>query len=420
MTARPPRALYDAVNALSAERVAEVLGLTKARERGKYACPACPSSDALHAYRGDGRGFYCFACGTAMSAVDAGIAVWGLDHAGACQRLADAFGLAVIGSAPLPYRPPPASRVPTSAAESSVKPSVPWTHPALDALRVTGVVPQLPPAVYGAILDAVTLTADGAAYLRGRGIDPDAASDYGFRSIDGAREWAALGDALAGDFHAGELEAASLYRETENSGENSDATAKVDGSSRPESRKVGESAGSVWAPPWGGYRPALLMPYRVAGQVVAIQCRDLTVGGDKKLRYRALIPYGAHRPPFNADAIADCTGDVLHVVEGELNAFTLMQAGARAVGLKAAVWPPEWTARVRDVRRLVVWFDLDKGSERKAATLGGLLQASHGAAWVAQRTRRVPLPLGPDGRNLDANDLHLRGVLRDYTARAAL
>jgi hypothetical protein len=96
-----------------------------------------------------------------------------------------------------------------------------------------------------------------------------------------------------------------------------------------------------------------------------------------------------------------------------------MLAGARAVGLKAAVWPDEWTERVRAVRRLVVWFDLDKGSDKKAVTLGGLLQAAFGSAWREARTVRVPLPLGPDGRNLDANDLHLRGVLRDYIARAA-
>lgn len=397
MTARPPRALYDAVNALSADRVAEALGLTKARERGKFACVACASSDGLHAYRGDGRGFYCFVCGTAFSNVDAALHRLGVDHATACAHLAGHFGLSA--DAPLPYRPPPASR--KTATQTAV------TYPALDRLRADGVVPQMPTAVYAAVLEALTLTPNGAAYLRGRGIDPDSASDYGFRSIDGAREWAALGEQLGATFVDAELEAANLYRVPENHGAN-------------HGGKSGEKSGAaVWLPPWSGQRPALLMPYRVAGEVVAIQLRDLTPGGDKKVRYRALIPTGAPRPPFNADAVTDCAGDVLHVTEGELNAFTLMQSGARAVGLKAAVWPDEWTARVRDVRRLVVWFDLDRGSEKKADTLGGMLQSAFGVPWLLDRTRRVPLPAGDDGKNLDANDLHLRGVLRDYIARAA-
>jgi hypothetical protein len=100
MAAHPPRALYDAVNGIEAGTLAEMLGIARARERGKFACVACPSSDGLHAYRGGGRGFYCFACGTAFSAVDAAMAVWGLEHGDACQRLADAFGLTASTSEP--------------------------------------------------------------------------------------------------------------------------------------------------------------------------------------------------------------------------------------------------------------------------------------------------------------------------------
>ncbi|CAN5804719.1 hypothetical protein BH11GEM1_BH11GEM1_34180 [soil metagenome] len=93
-------------------------------------------------------------------------------------------------SAPRRYAPPPAARPVKRAAP-------PITYPALERVRAEGRVPQLPPIVYGKMLDALTLTANRPAYLRSRGFDDSAANDYGFRSIDGAREWAALGEGLA-------------------------------------------------------------------------------------------------------------------------------------------------------------------------------------------------------------------------------
>jgi hypothetical protein len=381
---RPPLDLYRVVNAIGSDRMVEVLGLTRARERFKYACVRCSSSDGLDMK--PGKRPKCFVCcgdGEGFSNVDLAMLHWGLTKEEACTQLAAHCGLSA--DRPLPYVPPPAARKSQTPA--------PVSFPALDSLRADGMVPQLPAAIYRAILDALNLTADGAAYLRTRGLDADEARVYGFRSIDGRHQWADLGEQLGGEFMVAEMEAANLYR-------------------------VWNAAPPAWSPPWDGKRPALLMPYWLDGEVVAIQLRDMTPGGEKEQRYRALIPTGAPRPPFNADAIARCAGGVLHVAEGELNAFTLMQAGVQAVGLKAAVWPDEWTARVREVRRLVVWFDLDAGSITKGLNLADMLQAAHGSTWLKERTRQVELPVA-NGKNLDANDLHLSGHLRDYIARAA-
>jgi hypothetical protein len=380
MAARPPLELYEKVNALPSEQVAEALSLPRARERFKYACVACTSSDALDIRHG--KPSKCFSCGRSFSNVDLAMHAWGVEKEDACQRLADQFGvitptpLASSPRRPIAYRRP-AAPTPASRQKPDVEP------PALARLRDEGIIPQLPPVVYAAILEALTLTADGTTYLRSRGLEREAAIDYGFRSIDGEREWTALGEALRSTF-------------------------------RPDPA----SASARWAPPWGGRAPALVLPFRVRADVVGLQLRDMRVGVQKD-KYRTLMPAGATLPPFNADALLACAGEVLHVAEGELNAFTLMSAGAIAVGLKSAIWPEAWTPALEHVRRLVVWFDFDQASDPKAVSFASTLQARFGSTWLQERTRRVPLPLSAAGKNLDANDLHLRGVLRDYIARAA-
>ena len=85
---------FQEVNeALSGLQLAHEMGLKPAHERNKFACVACKSSDGLHAYSGRGDGLYCFACATSFSAVDLGMAVWGLSPVEACLRLAERFGI---------------------------------------------------------------------------------------------------------------------------------------------------------------------------------------------------------------------------------------------------------------------------------------------------------------------------------------
>lgn len=55
--------------ALHGPRVAEEIGLQPARERHKFGCVRCDSSDALHVYAD---GAYCYSCGWSGSVIDRG------------------------------------------------------------------------------------------------------------------------------------------------------------------------------------------------------------------------------------------------------------------------------------------------------------------------------------------------------------
>jgi hypothetical protein len=96
---------WDDVNARPSGDVAGLLGLAKARERHKYACPACDSSDALHAYPstgGRGGGFTCWSCNRSFSNVDAAAVRWGMEPGDACRELAGRLGIVLPepGTAP--------------------------------------------------------------------------------------------------------------------------------------------------------------------------------------------------------------------------------------------------------------------------------------------------------------------------------
>ena len=92
--ARLPLETWERVKAVDAERVAELLGLERARERHKWACPKHGGSDSLHSYAADkGGGFYCFACGEHFSNVDLAAIAWNVDAGEACERLAQALGV---------------------------------------------------------------------------------------------------------------------------------------------------------------------------------------------------------------------------------------------------------------------------------------------------------------------------------------
>lgn len=337
--------------------------------------------------------YHCHVCGASGDAFDFVRAVYGLDFVGARAMLADRVGVRLDDPHALPYTPPPAVHRP---------PAEPTVHPALAALMADGIVPQLPPAVYGAVLEALTVTPDGVTYLRGRGFDPDAASDYGFRSIDGARDWAALGDALAGTFLPGELEAAGLYRTPDD---------------------VSESA---WSPPWAGRHGALVIPYKRRGECVGLRFRALSATVTPRyLSIRGAAP----AEPFNADDLHDCAGRVLHVVEGEFNAYALGLAGHHAIGLGGAgTWRPEWTDALRPAERVVAWYDDDPEREVRGQTVPGAGPAAAerfrarlverlGRSWVDARLRVVFLPRDSAGVPIDLNDLHLRGALGAYIAR---
>jgi hypothetical protein len=337
--------------------------------------------------------FYCHTCGEGGDVFAFAMKALGFTFPAAKSYLADRCGVRLDD--PAPFYPPPAPRPITA-----VMTAAPVEHPALVRMRAEGCTPQLPTAVYGAVLDALTLTPDGATYLRGRGLEPDAAHGYGFRTIDGLREWTALGEALGESFCPDELEAAGLY----------------------QSR---DDAPAVWSPPWAGRMPALVIPYKLAGECIAVRFRALDPLAVR--RYHTLGG-ASPREPFNADALHRCAGRVLHIAEGELNAYALALAGCHAIGLPGALtWRDEWTERLADVGQLVAWFDDDPdrmvrgevkpGTGHQAASRLRLrLVERYGRAWVEARVLVVKLPRDPEGVPLDANDLHQRGHLGRYIA----
>lgn len=86
-----PDDLLAALRGLSCADLAPDLGLVKARERGKWSCPLCGSSDGLHCYPA-GRGARCYACGANADPIELARASQGLDFPGAVRWLCDRQG----------------------------------------------------------------------------------------------------------------------------------------------------------------------------------------------------------------------------------------------------------------------------------------------------------------------------------------
>jgi hypothetical protein len=156
---RLPRETWERVKAADAERVAELLGLERARERHKWECPKHGGSDSLHSYAADkGGGFYCFACGEHFSTVDLAAIAWNVAAGEACERLAQALGIPTADNRP--------SRMPQAAR--SAPPTI--RRPRLER------APKRHPEAEVLALWERTVAADddpeASAWLVSRGLDP--------------------------------------------------------------------------------------------------------------------------------------------------------------------------------------------------------------------------------------------------------
>ena len=243
-------------------------------------------------------------------------------------------------------------------------------------------MPSEADTLYRAVLELTALDTLGADYLAGRALDPDTARAYGFRSLPSADAWSALADELRDSFLLAEIGWAGLDRL-----------------------------------PWAGRVPALVLPYWQRGAVVGLRFRNLSPESSKDQRYWSLA--GAQPPvPFNADAL-DKETSMLHLVEGELNAYTLGTYGLVAIGVPgAASWKDEWTTRIISAigrtGLLVSWYDDDAAGERARTKLGERLTEARGVEWLARHARTAVL------RGGDANDLHRAGTLRLALQRAGI
>lgn len=425
---------WDEVKAADAAEVAKILELedcSAVKGPRRYRCPVCNGRN-LHAYAGaddpDGKsGFACYSnCidravreakaagralpgGVAYSTPDLAALVWKIEPAAACRRLADELDIplpepaaAAEGArvaetflngarrtngrkpAPIPHRAGTARHAPTSRAARP--------EPAGFAeLRAGGHTPRRPPTIYTAAMHALELTARGAEYLAGRGFDPVDAARYGFRSLDGPKDWLRLAEALRAEYLPEELEHAGFY-----------ARPKGDPARPP-----------IFAPPMPNRGPALLIPYRNAGRVDWLHFRTLEPDG--RVRYRRLR--GTRAPlPFNADALHNLDGAELHIVEGELNAWALSRYRLRAIGLPGAGgWRSDaWAALLAPAARVVAWYDEDGAGRGERARLVEAITKRLGRRWLRERGQAARLPAGTD-----ANELHQRGHLAELIYRAA-
>lgn len=377
---------WRAVNDKDAQSVAQLIGLPKRdkSERRKWGCPFCGSSDALHAYPGEGAGFGCWAaCGAdqphncrGYSIVDTAARHWDMRPADACRRLAAELGIPCDDARPLGSRPP---SIVTAARPRLVLPSRQEAN--LAAVRL---IPgaRLPPVVYADLVARLPLTFRGARYLSSRGLDAGVARTYGFRSIDGATEWTAIGAYLQRTYSREELAAAGFPLEGDEDGRDRVTL------------------------PFNGRLPALLIPFIRRQKLIGIRFRNILPNNPqyKHNRYRNLV---AAKPfwPFNADALRAAT---VHITEGEIDGETLRQLGQTAAGMySAGVWLDHWTTELAGAAEIIDWHDCrdeKRAGDLGAAALRARLVTAYGEPWVAQRWRRMIT-------DADPNALHQQGRL---------
>lgn len=200
-----------------------------------------------------------------------------------------------------------------------------------------------------ALVDALTLTPPGKEYLRRRGLDPDRLEEYGWRSVDSARDWVPL---------AGLPEAHGWPR---------------------------------W--PWGQPRwpmschrdGALVMPYRDRrGRLAGVRFRPgKGWRADYRLREARAAPKALSMPRgpnrlYGAEALRSVKR-VVHVAEGEIDTESLREYDVIAVGAPgASIWRSEWTRWLAQrAARAVLWFDDDDAGGRGGTSLRDMSFRNH-------------------------------------------
>ena len=372
-------AAYDRVQAWAlahVEQLAEEYGSVTLRH-GRCRCPihGGDNPDALSV--ANGKGWHCFTgdCGSGDGVALVAL-LTGRERVEVLRELAPRAGVFLNTSSPAPRRIVKSPAVsPPSAPRVKEAPPPTWWETEFAALRAEGVIPASPAVVHTSLSHHLTLGDRGAAYLAGRGLDPNAARAYGFRSLETAAAWTALRTFLAESY-----------------------------------LPVEQTMAGVAAIPGAGMA-ALVLPYHTGDGTGWDGFRLRSLEGKE---YRSLKGYTLPLP-FNAPAFA--RADEVHIVEGEMNAYTLHTYGVAALGLDGAKkWRPAWTAALRPVARLVAWYDDDTAGNDGWQKLTERLAEGIGRQWTRDRVRRVRIAKR-DGCK-DANDLHQRGVLAPLLERA--
>ncbi|MFU8806482.1 MAG: CHC2 zinc finger domain-containing protein, partial [Bradymonadaceae bacterium] len=314
-----PLALIDTTD------VAQALGLQKARERHKWACPFCGSSDGLHVYKESGQGAFCFVCDHAYDAIDLTRQALGLGFRDAVKWLAARYGVSDPFEGSIDLEEMRARRKEIDAERERRR-----VEKELEEAARRSAARD----VFDRIWPELELTSSGLSYLEARSLNPEIAHHAGIRSVESRQEW----DALLEGFWPDELEAAGLE------GRNDRGTFSV---------------------PW--FFPFLVIPYWLEeGGLDILRFRDLSGRANQKylspLKHHPQTAYLSH----GAFDLAD-DYPTLYICEGELNALSIIIAGAPAIGSCGnGVWKPEWSKELRWFSRAVIFRDPDEPGERFA------------------------------------------------------
>jgi len=338
---------------LDATDVAESLSIPKARERHKWACPTCGSSDGLHIYPGAGRGACCFAgCGEqgydAISLVQASL---GLDFKPAVRWLAQEFGFSEKeGEGTEDYRERIAEKIEQKRRER-------------ERLRRQRHREARP--IYGHLFDRMGLGPLGREYLEGRGLDPTKAKRVGVRSVESDADWGEVRMAVWPD----ELQTAGL---------------------------AGRGDDGVYPVPWR--TPFLVFAYGLDDKetIDLLRFRDLSGADGPKY----LSPLGmSQTTPYLGWFAYDIDHPTIYICEGELDALSVISwtGGVPAVASPGnGVWSRGWSEPLRWFQEAIVLCDGDEAGLAFSQKVRKMTADALGEDWCDQRLRRQVLPEGTD------------------------
>jgi DNA primase len=310
----------------------------------KFMCPK-HHGDSLHVYHTNA---YCFGkCGS-MDNIDLVRAVHGCDFNSAVRWLHEKF------------------------PETCEKCYQPGPEPERRSVDV-----ELQRDVFERLVQCTELTRTGRRYIATRGLDPDRAErTAGLRSVD-ADYWQRLRAELDHQFGASSLQ-----------------TAGLGGLGRFNSH-------TAWPVPVD----VLVIPYwDLNGRLLTCRFRCIT-DGNVGHKYHSYPGTGVPTLPFGANlTLPKCDERIVHVTEGELDAWTLIsEYDEMAVGAPGAqVVSSSWFTHLVRCAGVVIWCDGDEAGSAFGDRVDEALLKALGRAWW--RSRHVARETLPNG--LDVNALH--------------
>lgn len=329
----------------------------EARQRNKYACVACESSDAMHVYY-DGNKAHCFSCGGDFSPIDIVMHIDGVDALPAAKMLlGEDGGDTTLMPTSSPQHARRASRRPSDGHSQSKQSAASGTRH----------------RVLNAMYPDIGLGDDGANYLSARGIDPSLASLLGVGAGDG-RHW----HELRGEYTEQELTAAGLLN----------------------------SRGGIHPHYARGF---LVFTYFTSDGGAVDSYRFRRIYEDSSHKMLALCGPGPKEPYLASVSVPQArkSDGVLYVVEGELDALSINQVGRWAIATPgASVWKHRWCEGWEQLR-VVVLADADEAGLGLAERIARSALKVQGAEWVERNLELCT----PSAVGADPNDLLQEGRL---------